>query len=128
MRWIKLVGCCLAVMFIVGILAPAPASAQYFGNYGAGFTPSPQALYATTYGGPNTGSISPNGWVQGEGYPAPQPMYASGYGYRPMPLGQAIATAAVITAINNRNYGYGGYGYRGGYGGFRHHHHYGFRH
>lgn len=131
------------LLFLMALVAIAlcsiteQASAQYFGGYGAG-SPSPQALYS----GPNnanSGVLYPNGFVQGYGYAAPPPMYNyggyggmgyGGYGYQRMPLGQAIATAAVITAINNRGYG-GGYGYqsynargfRGGYGGGFHHHH-----
>jgi hypothetical protein len=120
MRWIKTVGFCLGVMFVIGILTPAPVQAQYFGGYGAGFTPSPTALY-----GPNgavTGVLSPNGYVQGYGYAPPPPMnvYSGGmyggmgYGGR-MPLGQAIVTSAIIMNMN-RGYG-GGYSYGNrGYG------------
>ncbi len=128
-------------LFLIALLAIALSSsaqhaqAQFFGGYGAGFTPSPQASY-----GPNgavTGALYPNGvYVGSGGYVPPGPVYGypmpayggMSYGYRPMPLGQAIATAAVITAVTNRGYGrgypyqpYTGYGMRGGFGGVSRH-------
>lgn len=127
-------------MLAIIVCGNEQASAQYFGGYGAGFTPSPQALYGPN--GANTGALYPNGYVQGYGYAPPQPMYnygyggmgyGGGYGYQRMSLGQAIVTSAAIVAISNSNRGYygSGYGYqqpynargyRGGYGGFHHYH------
>ncbi len=129
MRWerISFLFAVLALLFVT----PQSANAQYYGGYGAGFQPSPQALY-NPYTGAVVGVMPPvyyGGFGMGYGgYPMMGGGYG-GYGGR-MSVSQALMTAAVITSWQNNNYGYGGgygyqqpYGYGNGYGHRRHHHH-----